>query len=142
MNLLSPNAQMSPIGLPNELKLGNLDFSLPPDARSTSVKIQPSNIAQIQSPTLQTGALTATAGAGTTGVELSFPIQNLIFDIPAGASPSQFIDTRFSTLNFRMQIDVSTAASTALGNVALRSNANSFFDRQYTIAQNGNIVEL
>jgi hypothetical protein len=141
MNIQSPNAQMSPVGLPNEVKLGNLDFSLPPDARSTSVKIQPSNIAQVQSPTLQTGALTATAGSGSTGVELSFPIQNLIFDIPAGASPSQFIDTRFSTLNFRLQIDVTTAASTAITNVALRSHANSFFDRQYTIAQNGNIVE-
>ena len=33
--------QLSPIGLPNEMKLGNLDFSLPPDAKSTSVKIQP-----------------------------------------------------------------------------------------------------
>ena len=84
MNLLSPNAQMSPVGLPNEVKLGNLDYSLPPDARSTSIKIQPSNIAQIVSSTLSTGNLTATAGSGTTGVELSFPIQNLLFDIPSG----------------------------------------------------------
>jgi hypothetical protein len=107
------------------------------------VKIQPSNISSIKTSTLQTGALTATASSGTTGCELSFPIQNLIFDIPAGASPSQFIDTRFSTLNFRMQIDIpaSGAASTAIPNVYLRSNANSFFDRSYTIAQNGNIVE-
>ena len=39
MNMQSPNAQMSPIGLPSEVKLGSLDFSFPPDARSTSVKI-------------------------------------------------------------------------------------------------------
>ena len=141
MNLQSPNAQLSPIGLPNEVKLGNLDFSLPPDARSTSVKIQPSNISQIVSSTLDTGLLKKTAGTAGNGVELSFPIQNLIFDIPAGASPSQFIDTRFSTLNFRMQIDMTQKPDLACPSVQLRSHANSFFDRQYTVAQNGNIVE-
>ena len=104
-------------------------------------KNQPSNISQVVSSTLQTGALTATAGAGTTGCELAFPIQNLIFDIPAGASPSQFIDTRFSTLNFRMQVDLITAPSSAITSVNLRFHANSSFDRQYTIAQNGNIIE-
>jgi len=139
--MLSPNTQMSPVGLPNEVKLGNLDYSLPPDARSTSVKIQPSNVAQVVSPTLQTGPLTATAGSGTTGVELAFPIQNIIFDVPAGASSSQFIDTRMSSVNFRMQIDVTTAPSTAITSAQLRSHANSWFDRQYTVAQNGNIVE-
>lgn len=141
MNLNPANVQVSPVGLPSEVKLGNLDFSLPADARSMSVKIQPSNISQIVSPTLSSGLLTSTAGAGSTGVELSFPIQNLIFDVPAGASPSQFIDTRFSTLNYRMQIDITQAPSTAIGNAQLRSNANSFFDRSYTTAQNGNIVE-
>ena len=140
MNIQSPNAQMSPIGLPNEVKLGNLDYSLPPDARSTSVKIQPSNISQVVSSTFTTAALAA-SNAGTTQSEFSFPIQNLIFDIPAGASPSQFIDTRFSTLNFRLQIDLTTAPSSGISNAALRSHANSFFDRQYTLAQNGNIVE-
>jgi len=141
MNLQSPNAQMSPIGLPNEVKLGNLDYSLPPDARSTSIKIQPSNIAQVQSATLDTGNLKKTAGTDGNNVELSFPIQNLIFDIPAGASPSQFIDTRFSTLNFRVNIQLVTAPSASIPVCQLRSHANSFFDRQYTIGQNGNILE-
>jgi hypothetical protein len=41
-----------------------------------------------------------------------------------------------------MQIDVTTAGSTALGaGACLRSHANSFFDRQYTVSQNGAIVE-
>ena len=79
MNLQSPNAQMSPIGLPSEVKLGTLDFSLPPDARSTSVKIQPSNISQIVSATLDTGLLKKTAGTAGNGVELSFPIQKFDF---------------------------------------------------------------
>ena len=64
------------------MKLGNHDFFLPPDARSTSIKIQPSNVSQIVSATLNTGNLTATEVAGTTGVELQFPVQNLIFDLP------------------------------------------------------------
>ena len=141
MNLQSPNAQTSPVGLPTEVKLGSLDYSLPPDARSTSVKIQPSNIAQIQSATLSTGLLKKTAGTAGNNVELSFPIQNLIFDIPAGASPSQFIDTRFSTLNFRMQVYLSTAPNASIPICQLRSHANAFFDRQYTVGQNGNILE-
>ena len=70
--------QLSAIGLPNEMKLGTLDFSLPPDARSTSVKIQPSNISQIVSSSLNTGALTATTGTASTAVEFPFPIQNII----------------------------------------------------------------
>ena len=73
----SPNAQMSPIGLPSEVKLGSLDFSLPPDARSTSVKIQPSNVSQVVSPTLTTALLKgASTGGATTQTEFSFPIQN------------------------------------------------------------------
>ena len=126
MNLQSPNAQMSPVGLPAEVKLGSLDFSLPPDARSTSVKIQPSNISEVKSPTLSTGLLKKTAGTDGNNVELSFPIQNLIFDIPAGASPSQFIDTRFSTLNFRMQINLTAAPDAPIPVCQLRSHANSF----------------
>ena len=123
------------------MKLGSLDFSLPPDARSTSIKVQPSNISQVVSATLDTGLLKKTAGTVGNSVELSFPIQNLIFDIPAGASPSQFIDTRFTTLNYRMQIDLVQIPDFAPPVVQLRSHANSFFDRQYTLAQNGNIVE-
>ena len=119
--------KLSAIGLPNEMKLGTLDFSLPPDARSTIVEIQPSNISQIVSSSLNTGALTATAGTASTAVELPFPIQNIIFDVPAGASPSQFIDTRLSTLNFRVQIDLTQAPSTVIPAAALRSNANSFY---------------
>ena len=98
-------------------------------------------MSQIVSATLNTGNLTSTAGAATTGVELQFPVQNLIFDLPSGASPSQFVDSRFSTLNFCCQIDMTTAPSSAITTVALRSSANSFFDRHYTIAQNGNIIE-
>ena len=127
----------STVGLPNEMMLGHLDYSLPSDAKSYSVKIQPSNISQIVSPTYSTGA---TANAV---LDLSFPAQNLIFDIPCGGSPSQFLDTRFTTLNYRMNIAVVGAA----GNVStmtsgyLRSSGNAFFDRLYCTSQSGQIVE-
>ena len=38
----------SSMGVPNEMLLGKLDYSLPADAKSYSVKIQPSNISQVQ----------------------------------------------------------------------------------------------
>ena len=123
------------------MKRENLDFSLPPDARSTSIEIQPLNVSQIVSATLSTGALTATAGANSTAVELQFPVQNLIFDLPSGASPSQFVDSRFSTVNVCCQKDMITAPSSAITTAALRSSANSLFDRHYTFVQNGNIIE-
>ena len=85
--------------------------------------------------------MTATAGTGSTAVELAFPIQNIIFDVLSGSSPSQFIDTRLSTLNFCVQIDMTTAPSSAIPAACLRSNANLFFDRHYTIAKNGNQIE-
>lgn len=130
---------LSPIGLPSEVKLGSLDYSLPPDAKSFSVKVQPSNISSVTSGSLQTGNLVA-SNTGNCAVELAFPVQNIIFDVPT-SSPSTFIDTRLSTLNFRMQVDLTTAPSTAIPNVQLRSNCNSFFDRHYTIGPNGLILE-
>ena len=105
---LSPTVQLSSVAFPNKMKLGYLDFSLPSDARSTSIKIQPSNVSQIVSATLNTRALTAVEGVATTGDELQFPVQNLNIDLPSGASPSQFVDSRFSTLMFCCQIDTTT----------------------------------
>ena len=124
----------SSIGLPNEMMLGSLDYSLPSDARSTSIKIQPSNISQIVSPTY-----TATAASV---LDLPFPSQNLIFDIPCGGSPSQFLDTRFTTLNYRMIINVIAGGTASLVTTGfLRSHANSFFDRLTVISQSGAVVE-
>ena len=127
----------SSVGLPNECMLGNLDYSLPPDAKSMSIKVQPSNLSSIVSSTYSTGT---TAGAV---LDLQFPSQNIIFDLPAGSSPSTFLDNRFTTLNFRMNIAVSgTAGATSTMTTGfLRSNANSFFDRMYITSQNGQIIE-
>lgn len=131
---------LSPIGLPAEVKLGSLDYSLPPDAKSMNVKIQPSNVSQVQT-TVTTPLLTLSSTAPGSCCELAFPVQNIVFDVPSSQSPSQFIDTRLSTLNFRMQLDVTGAASTAIPNAYLRSCAYSFFDRHYTVGPAGNILE-
>lgn len=128
----------SPIGLPLELKLGEVDFSLPADARSYQVNVQPSNISQIQ----QTGiSLVCAASAAPTTLP-QFSSQTLFFDLPAGSSASTFIDNRFTTLSFRANVSITTAVTAAsITSAFQRSGGYSWFDRMYITAQNGNIVE-
>ena len=128
----------SPIGLPQELKLGEVDFSLPADARSYQVNVQPSNVASIA----QTGISVISAGAGPPTTTPQFTSQTLYFDLPAGASPSTFIDNRFTTISFRANLAVTTAFVGAFAQTGYqRSGGYSWIDRMYITAQNGNIVE-
>jgi len=126
----------SSVGLPQEMMLGNLDYSIPPDAKSFSVKVQPSNLSQVQ------GSFTLPTTAGTFFPENAFPSQNIIFDLPCGASPSMFLDNRFTTLNFRMNVTMITAGTAvSFKDAYLRGGAYSFFDRMYITSQNGQIIE-
>ena len=125
----------SAVGLPAEMQLGTLDYSLPSDAKSFSVRVQPSNLSQIVS---ASQALTAS----TTFDNISFPSQSVIFDIPAGMNPSTFLDHRQTTISFRATTTSAAGSSSAVMTSAfLRSGAYSFFDRMYIVAQNGNIIE-
>lgn len=125
----------SAVGLPAEMQLGTLDYSLPSDAKSYSVRIQPSNLSQIQS-------ANQTLTASTTLDNISFPSQNIIFDIPCGASSSLFCDHRQTSISFRATTTTAAGSSAAVMTSAfLRSHANAFFDRVYLVAQNGNIIE-
>jgi hypothetical protein len=125
----------SAVSLPVEMQLGSLDYSLPPEARSYQVKVQPSNISSIVSPDIS-------IAAALEGSDLPFPSTQLIFDIPCGSSPSTFLDNRFTTLNFTATYAVgATTSAVAITSANLRSNANSFFDRMYITSQNGQIVE-
>lgn len=128
----------SPIGLPLELKLGEIDFSLPADARSYQVNVQPSNVSQVQ----QTGiSLICLANSAPT-VLPQFTSQTIYFDLPAGSSPSTFIDNRFTTISFRANVSITTAVTGAsITSAFQRSGGYSWFDRMYITAQNGNIVE-
>ena len=99
----------SPIGLPQELKLGEVDFSLPADARSYSVNVQPSNVSNVT----QAG-ISLVCGASAPPTTLpQFSSQTIYFDLPAGSSPSTFIDNRFTTLSFRATVTITGASATA-----------------------------
>jgi len=126
----------STVGLPAEFMTGagSLDNSLPTDAKSYSVRIQPSNLSSIASPTYATSA--------TGALDLPFPSQQLIFDLPCGSSPSSHLDHRFTTLNFRATLAItSTGGTTAFSACNLRSNANSFFDNMRVIGSSGAVLE-
>jgi hypothetical protein len=124
----------SAVSLPAEMQLGSLDYSLPPEARSYQVKVQPSNISQIVTPDI-------TLVASQSGGDYPFPSQQIIFDIPCGSSPSTFLDNRFTTLNFTATYAVGASTGAVITSANLRSNANSFFDRMYITSQNGQILE-
>ena len=125
----------SSVGLPHEMDLGYLDKSIPPDAKSFSVKIQPSNLSQIQ-----TSFTPATASANLG--DLVFPSQNILFDLPCSSSPSMFIDSRFTTLNFSANFAITSAGvNSKFADSYLRSGAYAWFDRMYITSQNGCIIE-
>lgn len=128
----------SAVGLPSEMKLGEVDYSLPPDARSYQVNVQPSNVSSVT----QTGISVISAAAGPPTTTPQFASQTLYFDLPCGASPSTFIDNRFTTISFRANLSVTTAFAGAFAQTGyLRSGGYSWIDRMYITAQNGNIVE-
>ena len=110
----------STVGVPNEVK-SQLDYQLPVDARSNSIRIYASN-----SPTI---SQTYTVQAGAIQDGLSFPSSQILFDFPVSQSPSAFLDNRLTTLHYKMTISTVNAGTTcALTSGYLRSNANSFFD--------------
>jgi hypothetical protein len=128
----------SPIGLPLELKLGEIDYSLPADARSYQVNVQPSNVSQV----VQTGISVISAISAPPTTVPQFTSQTIYFDLPASSSSSTFIDNRFTTLSFRANMAVTTAFVGASAQTGFqRSGGYSWIDRMYITAQNGNIIE-
>jgi hypothetical protein len=127
----------SVVGIPAEMKLGEVDFSLPPDARSYAVKVMASNVQSVASPPIS--LVGAIASPPTTIPQ--FVSQNVFFDLPCGQSPSTFLDTRFSTISFRATMTCSQAASAAIASGYLRSGGYSFFDRMYITGGNGQVLE-
>jgi len=136
----------SSLGLPKELMLGSLDNSLPPDAKSFSIKVQPSN-------------LTTVVGSFSTGTtsnvilnDIPFPSQSILFDLPCGISPSMFIDNRFTTISFNVTLECTDGGTGNGGTFSAiqswgesgsfqRSSGNSWIDRMYITGQSGNIIE-
>jgi hypothetical protein len=127
----------SVVGIPAEMKLGEVDYSLPPDARSYSVKVMASNVQSVASPPI---SLVST-GAGAPTATPQFVSQNIFFDLPCGQSPSTFLDTRFSTISFKATLTCSVAGTGSTYTAYLRSGAYSFFDRMYITGGNGQVLE-
>jgi hypothetical protein len=125
----------SVIALPAEMQIGTVDSSLPPSARANNMRIFPTNVSSVTSSAVSQ----IVAGAAGYVAEGTMPTTTIIFDLPAGTSPSSFLDPRTLTLNFRMTV-TQTVANAGAGNIAsayLRSSAYSFFDRFYVNTQNG-----
>lgn len=128
----------SVVGIPAEMRLGDVDFSLPPDARSYAVKVMASNVQSVASPPIS--LVSAAAGAPTTTPQ--FVSQNVFFDLPCGQSPSTFLDTRFSTISFRATLTCSVAGTgSTITSGQVRGGAYSFFDRMYITAGSGQVLE-
>lgn len=113
----------SPLGLP-----ATLDYKLPPslseDSKSYWVSISPDGVQSVSSQSVP--IYTATIGSS---VNNSFNSQLLQFTIPSGTSRSVFMDCRETTLNFRMTLNVTAAATGATNGVqCLVGSAQSFFD--------------
>ena len=127
----------SSVGLPAECMLGSLDNSLPSNARSQTVKIQPSNISSVS--TSFTTPVNATAAPHYMG-EIHMAPQQLLFDLPI-PSASSFLDNRFTTVNFTATIKCTTAGtgSSTLG--LLRGSAASYIDRMTLIGGDGSVLE-
>jgi len=124
---------LSQVGFPKELQ-NEIDYSLPASVNSYAVKVVPSNLASVVS---TSQVLTASSTLNLQGTN-----SNVIFDIPAGQGKSQFIDPRFSTINFRATYEILTGASSAvITSACLRSSAMAHFDRAYIQSQSGVLLD-
>lgn len=128
-------AELLAEAVPVEMRLADLDPALPMGSSSRNVRIQPSNLSSIVSPT------TTFPAANTNLADSPANQQTIVFDLPAGQR-GQWLDTRQSALTFRAIFEVVGAGSACnVASFQLRSGANAFFDRYETLGPAGNILE-
>lgn len=122
------------VGLPQELN-SKLDYSVPSEVQSTDVRIYPTNIQSVQSSTISLGTTPAI-------IDIPLPTNTITFSLPAGAGKGQFLDHRFTRLNFRVNYEVVTASTgtTLRSSSYLRSSAHSWFQRVWSESQSGVVV--
>lgn len=122
-------------GLPLEMKAADLDFSVPEGTRNINIRVQPTNLSSIVSPTAATGSV---AGIIPDNIMNQ---QTVVFDLPAGQVGS-YIDVRQSYVSFRATVNVVSAGTSANCTSAyLRSGGHSFFDRAEVVGPQGQILE-
>lgn len=123
-------------GLPQELDCSSIGgVNLPPGARSWGARIQPNNNPSIVS-TFQSGTT-----ASVILSDIAQQVQEIIWDIPCGGSPSTFIDNRVSTLNYQLNLACTTAGTTQVASINIRGSGYSFFDSNKTTGPSGNILD-
>lgn len=127
---------MAEIGFPAELS-SKLDYTLPSEVSSMDVRIYPNNISSVQT--------AATSFGGATGnQDIVLPTGTFTFALPTGAGKGQFLDPRFTRLNFRVNYEVVSATSGATATItstaALRSGAHAWIQRMWEESQSGVVV--
>lgn len=118
------------VGFPAELS-SKLDYSTPAEVSSLDVRIYPTNVSSIQSPivTLANGV-----------ADIPLPTTTITFSLPTGAGKQQFLDHRFTKLNFRVAYEATTPGSTATVSAQLRSGAHAWIQRMWEESQSGVVV--
>jgi hypothetical protein len=121
--------------VPELMKLSDLDSAMPDGTTSKQVRVTPSNLSSIVSPTYTTPA------RNTILADSAFNSQNVQFDIPCLAG--SWIDTRQSTISFRAIYEGLTTGTTYRVAQApnLRGGAFSFFDGLQVLGPAGNVLE-
>lgn len=127
---------MAEIGFPVELS-SKLDYTTPAEVSSLDVRLFPTNIQSVQSASQNYGK---DAGAN----EITLPASTISFALPAGAGKGQFLDPRFTRLNFRVKYEIVTATSGATSTIttaaAVRSGAHGWIGRMWEESQSGVVV--
>lgn len=121
--------------VPSQMDLSKLDSAIVEGANSRVVRVQPSNLSTIVSPTYTCPA------QNTVLADSAFSSQNIIFDCPSQSGA--FIDTRQSTISFRVNYEVVNAGVTyRIAQLpSLRGGAFSFFDGLTILGPAGNVIE-
>jgi hypothetical protein len=128
----------SAVGFPKELS-NDIDYQLPASVNSYNVRVVPSNVQSVSSPS-------QTLTAGSTGLQLNGTSTNIIFDLPCAGGKGVHLDPRFTLVNFRVAYQVPQNGATPpvnaiITSARLRSHAMAWFDRMFITEQTGAIVE-
>ena len=124
------------VSLPTEFEVNNINPCVPPETKSSSIRVY-----AVNNPTVTSSFSTGTPTTATVIPEIPFPQTEINFDIPVAQSRDTWIDTRMSTISFRCVVTTTTAGNIKVTSGTLRSSAYSFFDNMRVTGQSGNLLE-
>ena len=124
------------VGLPSELVVGNIDPTMPPEAKSQNIRVYALN-----NPTITTTCQVGPVVASQPLPDIQFPQTDVTFDFPCSQSKSHFLDTRMTSINFRAVFTVKTEGTGIISRANIRSSAYSFFSQLKINSQSGGLLE-